>query len=101
MGYFFVLGAILATSFGLIAYKKYALDNQIILLILTVFFFLMAPVLSFISLKYLSVDIVYMATSLNGFIVLFLSQYFLKEKVKQHKFIGALLVFIGVSIYMV
>lgn len=64
-------------------------------------FMVSAPIFSFIALKYLSIDMVYMATSLNGLVVLFMSRYLLNEDVKHDQLIGAFMVFLGVCVYMV
>lgn len=101
MGYLFVGLAVCSTSFGLMTYKKYMLNKQQSFLFITVALFLLAPVFNFIALKSLTIDVVYMATSLNGLVVLYLSRCFLKEKTTKNQFYGALLVFIGVTIYMV
>ncbi|WP_220465502.1 EamA family transporter [Colwellia sp. BRX10-3] len=101
MGYFLTLCAVLATSFGVVLYKQYAIKKRLLLLVTAIISFILAPVFSFLALKYLSVDTVYMMTSLNGLIVLILSYYVLKEKVVRMQILGAFLVFCGVSIYMV
>lgn len=101
MGYFLTLCAVLVTSCGVVLYKQYAIKKRLLLLVTAIISFILAPVFSFLALKYLSVDTVYMMTSLNGLIVLILSYYVLKEKVVRMQILGAFLVFCGVSIYMV
>lgn len=101
LGYLFVLGAVFATSAGVVVYKKYTRSKNVVTLITTIVLLLLAPISSFNALQYLTVDVVYMATSLNGLIVLCMSQFFLKENVEYNQLLGAVLVFVGVSIYMV
>ncbi|MEZ8169578.1 EamA family transporter [Vibrio sp. 10N.222.54.F12] len=101
IGYLFVFAAILATSIGVVTYKEYSRNKSKITLFFTVALLMLAPIISFNALQYLSVDVVYMATSLNGLVVLFMTRFFLKENVTCNQFMGAVLVFIGVSVYMV
>jgi len=100
MGYLFVIAAVISTSLALVSYKKYTISAEKLYLLLTISLFMFAPVLNFSALQYLTVDIVYMGSSLNGLIVLVLSHYYLDERVIARQFAGAILVFIGVLIYM-
>lgn len=99
-GYFFVFLAITSTSLGIVIYKVWSKNKRNITLLITIIFMVLAPIFSFIALKYLSIDLVYMATSLNGMIVLLMSRFFLNENVNHDQLIGAFLVFLGVCIYM-
>lgn len=100
MGYLYVICAILATSFGLVSYKYYSKYRNLIFMALTIVLFLLAPACSFMALKYLTVDVVYMATSINGFIVLLMSQLVLREVVRPQQYFGAILVVAGVVVYL-
>ncbi|CAH6900180.1 EamA domain-containing protein [Vibrio chagasii] len=100
-GHVFVFFAITSTSLGLVIYKKWAKNKLKMTLLTAIILMLFAPVFNFIALKYLSIDVVYMATSLNGLVVLFLSRYLLNEDVRHEQLIGALLVFFGVCVYMI
>jgi len=100
MGYLYVMCAVLATSFGLVSYKYYSKHRKKIYLLLTIGLFLLAPVCNFMALEYLTVDVVYMATSINGFIVLLMSHLVLHEVVRPQQYLGALLVVSGVIVYV-
>ncbi|MEZ9601403.1 EamA family transporter [Vibrio sp. 10N.286.46.A8] len=101
IGYFFVLLAIVSTSSGIVFYKIFTKSRNKVSLLATVILMVCAPIFSFTALKYLSIDLVYMATSLNGLVVLLMSRFVLGEDVKRNQLLGSILVFIGVFIYMV
>ncbi len=100
-GYVFTFFAILSTSLGVVTYKLFSRSKKAYIFIVTVTLMLLAPVFSFLALTQLSVDEVYMATSLNSLLVLILSFYILRERVSHRQIKGALLVFLGVCVYMV
>ena len=99
-GYLYVIFAVLATSLGLVSFKYFSKHRSPIYLMLTIGLFLLAPTCNFLALKYLTVDVVYMATSLNSFIVLLLSHLVLREVVNPKQYLGALFVVAGVVLYV-
>jgi len=94
-----LLSALLFASFGQIVYKLYANTSKIYYLALTIFFFILAPFFSYIAMKQISVDMVYMATSLNSLLILSLSALILKEHVNKRQILASLIIFLGVVIY--
>lgn len=94
-----LLLAIMATAFGQFYYKKYSLSKQISFLVLAIVMFISAPVFSYLALKELSIDTVYMFTSLTILVVIGLSKYYLNEKIDRQKVIGILLILIGIIFY--
>ena len=95
----FLTLAVLVSSIGQVQYKAYALNGGAFTFSSAIVFFLLAPVFSYMSLKGISVDVVYIATSLNAFIVLILSKYFLSESVRPGQFMACLTVAAGVFVY--
>ncbi|MBL4280043.1 EamA family transporter [Vibrio fluvialis] len=101
MSYVYLLLAIFATSFGMVCYKRYFLDKTRMNFILSVLLFVAAPAFSYGALQEIDVDVVYVATSLNSLVVLFLSGLLLKEKIRRNQIIGCVVITLGVFIYMV
>jgi multidrug transporter EmrE-like cation transporter len=101
LSYLYLLLAILSTSFGMVCYKIFFLNRTRMKFILSILLFVAAPVFSYGALKGIDIDVVYVATSLNSLVVLFLSGFFLKEKIHTNQIIGCVLITSGVFIYMV
>lgn len=97
----FLLVALLAGSIGQVVYKMYAASRGVCHLLFALFCFGLTPVCSWIALQGLGVDVVYIATSLNTFIILISSKFLLGEDVNRHQVMGVLLVFAGVLIYVI
>jgi drug/metabolite transporter (DMT)-like permease len=92
--------AVIVSALGQVQYKRYSLSPNRLALVMTVLLFLMAPGFSYLALKGLGVDVVYMATSLNTFFVLVLSRMVLKERVEIGQYTSSLVIIIGVVVYM-
>lgn len=97
--YLYLFGAILLTALGQLFYKLYSIKKSLFLMVLTVVFFLTAPVLSYLSLKGLTIDVVYMMTSLTILLVVVFSKVFLSEKIDSRTYLGIILIIIGVVLY--
>lgn len=93
------MAAVLTTALGQFFYKKFALNKKKIYLIISVSLFAMVPLFNFIALKEISIDIVYMSTSLTIILVIFLSKVFLNEKVDIKLYSGVLIILLGIIIY--
>jgi len=93
------VAAVLTTALGQFFYKKFALNKKKIYLIISVSLFAMVPLFNFIALKEISIDIVYMSTSLTIILVIFLSKVFLNEKVDIKLYSGVLIILLGIIIY--
>ena len=59
----------------------------------------MVPYLSYKALIKLTIDYVYMTTSVNIILVLILSRIFLNEKIYLNQIIGSLIIVIGIILY--
>jgi len=101
MYWLLLLSALIAASFGQVFYKLYSNTSKLYYLPLTILCFVSAPLFSYLTMKKLSVDLVYMATSLNSFIILSLSALVLKEHVNKKQIFASLIIFLGVVIYAV
>jgi multidrug transporter EmrE-like cation transporter len=99
VGFLFLISAIVSTALGQFFYKIFVLHKKKSFFLLTIFAFIFTPLLSMLSLKYYSVDVVYMFTSLTIFLVVVLSKIFLNEPVKTHQFIGIGFIILGVVLY--
>ncbi|MBD0400819.1 EamA family transporter [Flammeovirga sp. EKP202] len=95
----FISLAVLFTSLGQISYKKYANSQKNFYLTLTISLFLIVPIMNFSALKYTSLDIVYMSTSITIVISLILSRFLLKEKATKKQLLSSLLITLGIIIY--
>lgn len=95
----FLIFAILTTCSGQIFYKLYFREKKKFLLLITVFFFTLTPLLSFQALKTLSIDIVYLSTALNIVLILLFSITFLKEQISKKKIFASFLIVLGVLIF--
>lgn len=93
--------AIMSTAFGQVFYKKYSLNKKRVYLALTLGFFLINPVLSFLALQKISVDIVYVSTSLTILTVAVLSRIFLGEIMPSRSWAAIAIIVAGVLIYAV
>ena len=93
------MAAVLTTALGQFFYKKFALNKKKIYLIISVSLFAIVPLFNFIALKEISIDIVYMSTSLTIILVIFLSKVFLNEKVDIKLYSGVLIILLGIIIY--
>jgi len=93
------VAAVLTTALGQFFYKKFALNKKKIYLIISVSLFAIVPLFNFIALKEISIDIVYMSTSLTIILVIFLSKVFLNEKVDIKLYSGVLIILLGIIIY--
>ncbi len=97
--YLFLLFAILLTALGQFCYKKFSLTQNRLYFYLTILLFVATPVFSFLALKGISVDVVYMFTSLTILIVLILSKTLLNEEITFRAYIGVLFITLGIIFY--
>jgi drug/metabolite transporter (DMT)-like permease len=97
--YFFLALALVTASLGQVMYKSYSKKNSYSQLFGCIFCFCLTPVASYLALKGIGLDVVYMATSLNSFIIIVLSKLFLEENINRHQLIGAVFIFLGVVVY--
>jgi len=99
MSYFFLALAILCTSLGQFFYKLFALNKKKSFLLVTLFLFGGVPVFSYMALKGLGIDIVYLSTTVSIVIILILSKCFLGEKIDRQKIMGSFLIIVGITCY--
>lgn len=96
---FSLVGALFATSVGHINFKLYYLRSKNIYLVVSLFFFGMAPVLSFFSLIRLSLGTVYISTAFTQVLILILSKTILKENINKDHIISMFFIVFGIIIY--
>ena len=99
LNYIFLTFAIFTTAFGQFFYKKYSLSHNYKYFYLTIILFIVTPIFSYMALKKLPIDIVYMFTSLTILLVLLLSKIFLNEKIAPKTYIGVVFIILGVILY--
>jgi len=99
LNYIFLTFAIFTTALGQFFYKKYSLSHSYKFFYLTIILFIVTPVFSYMALKKIPIDIVYMFTSLTILIVLFLSKIFLNEKIASKTYVGVIFIILGVILY--
>lgn len=98
--YIYLAFAISFSALGQFFYKKYYLNARAkIYLLLTIFCLVLTPFFSFQALKGLTIDTVYIATSITILLVIFLSKVFLKEILTRKKIIGIVFIILGVLLY--
>lgn len=98
-GFLFLLSAILSTALGQFFYKIFALNKKKYFFYLTILMFVLIPFFSMLSLKYYSVDVVYMFTALTILLVVLLSKLFLNEVIRKNQAIGIVFIILGVVLY--
>jgi len=95
----YLIAALLLTTFGQLCYKLFFHNKNKMLFVLTVLCFVLTPFCSYKALLGLSLDTVYMATSLTIVMVMVGSVIFLKEHIKSGQLIGAGLIISGIILY--
>src|SRR5690242_11575572 len=91
--------ALIFTAVGQVMYKLYINSKRLIHYLITIISFILIPLFSFFALRHLSLDLVYISTSLTIILILFLSVIIFKEKITFGQFMGSLLIVIGIVIY--
>ena len=99
MSYLFLMAALLATAAGQLTYKLYYLRKARWLLAATAGLFLLAPFFSYLAQRELSLDVVYMSTSLTIVMVMAGSALWLGETVQRSHYWGAALIIGGILLY--
>ena len=98
--YFFLSLTILLATSGQIAYKQYYQSGrQIKYLMATILFFVGTPVCSYLSLRELPLDVVYVSTSVNILLILLASFFYFKEQIPLNRWLGGVTIAIGILIY--
>lgn len=99
LSYGFLAGALILTSVGQLLYRFYYVKNNKLHLFLAIISLVIVPFCSYNALKYLTIDTLYMATSVTFILVILGGYLFLNEKLNQNQIIGSLIIIIGVFIY--
>jgi multidrug transporter EmrE-like cation transporter len=98
-GYIFLGLTILLTSAGQLVYKLYFRDGDRRLVTLCIVLFIAVPVCNYQALRVISLDEVYMATSLTIALATLGSLHLLGENLVQRQWFGIILVMAGVIVY--
>jgi len=91
--------ALLFTTSGQLLYRFYHLNRNKIFLGLTLLSFVMVPFFSYKSLIGLSIDTVYMATSVTIVFVLIGGYLLLGEKLSKNQILGSIVIIAGIIVY--
>jgi len=97
--YFYLFLAISFTTLGQLSYKVFSLTSIRKYYYLSIVLFLLTPIASFMALRNLAIDIVYVSTALTIFAVTVLSRFLLKEKIQGRNYVGVFLILLGVILY--
>ncbi len=90
---------IVFTASGQIFFKLFFKKNNYVFIILSIMSFVIVPFFSALSLRLVSIDTVYMMTSITILLVLAGSKFIFKEAITRRKLISAALIISGVIIY--
>lgn len=99
IGSLFLISAIISTALGQFFYKIFTLYRKKYFFYLTILMFIFTPLFSMLSLRYFSIDLVYMFTSLTILLVVVFSRFFLKEQITKKQAIGIGFIILGVVLY--
>jgi multidrug transporter EmrE-like cation transporter len=99
MAWIYLFAALLATAAGQLTYKLYYQRKAKWLLGATAGLFLLAPFFSYLSQRELSLDVVYMATSLTIVMVMAGSVLWLGETLQRRHLWGAGFIIGGILLY--
>lgn len=97
--YLYLFTAIIFTTVGHISYKLYFTKQNLLYMIYTILCFMIVPYLSYKALIELTLDYVYMTTSINIILILISSRIFLDEKIYLNQIIGSLFIVTGIILY--
>lgn len=98
-GYGYLVFAIFMTAMAQLLYKQYFLSKHLIYILLSILCFISIPIATTMALKYLSLDIVYMASSLIIILILLFSNILFNEKISQHQILSITLIILGIVAY--
>lgn len=95
----FLAAALLCTAFAQVSYKRYFTNHHKPLLGIAVILFVSAAGFAFLSLKGLSIGMVYMSTAITHVLVVGLSHWLLKEPLTRDHGIATAFIASGVVLY--
>jgi multidrug transporter EmrE-like cation transporter len=99
--YIYLAIAITCTAFGQFYYKKYFISRKSAYMLLALALFIPIPAFTYLALGRLSIDLVYISTSITILMVMLLSRFALNEKSSPRHWLGCLLIVLGVIAYAV
>lgn len=91
--------AIICTATGQFFYKKHAVHPALKHIASAVALFVATPIFSYMALRTLSIDLVYISTSATILMVMLLSRFALKEESHAKHWLGCCLIATGIIIY--
>lgn len=97
--YYFLAFALLSTAFGHFFYKKYFFEKKYFFILFSIFLFFLTPIFSFLALKKIALDIVYISTSLTIIITMMLGRFFLDEKLTKNQILSCFVIILGIVVY--
>ena len=99
--YLFLALVLSLTAAGQVFYKLYFVKKQLYWLILTILCFVFTPYVTYLALKGLALDTVYMCTALTIIAVMACSVIFLGETLSYYQKVGTAFILLGIVIYNV
>ena len=99
LSYGFLSIALILTSVGQLLFRYYYIKNNKVHLFLAIISLFLVPICNYNALKFLTMDTVYMATSVTLILVVLGGSLFLNEKLNQSQIFGSLIIITGVFIY--
>lgn len=97
--YLYLALAITCTATGQFFYKKHAIRPTLKYIASAVSLFVATPLFSYLALRTLSIDLVYISTSATILMVMLLSRFALKEESHPRHWLGCCLIATGIIIY--
>lgn len=97
--YLYLALAITCTATGQFFYKKHAISPALRYIASAITLFIATPAFSYMALRTLSIDLVYISTSATILMVMLLSRFALKEESLPRHWLGCSLIAIGIIIY--
>ncbi|MGM0641819.1 MAG: EamA family transporter [Thermotogota bacterium] len=91
--------AVIFTALGQLLYKLYFTHKMRYFLTLAIFCFLLVPLFNYRALTELTIDIVYLSTSIKVALVLLFSYIFLNEHVSKQQIWSSLFIIVGIILY--
>jgi drug/metabolite transporter (DMT)-like permease len=95
----FLALAVIFTALGQLLYKLYFSRKERYIVVLAVLCFILVPLFNYQALTELTIDIVYLSTSVKVALVLLFSYLFLGEDITKQQIYSSLFIVAGIILY--
>lgn len=95
----FLALAVIFTALGQLLYKLYFSRKKRYIVVLAVLCFILVPLFNYQALTELTIDIVYLSTSVKVALVLLFSYLFLGENITKQQIYSSLFIVAGIILY--